>query len=419
MPETSNRINTIIRACKLINRMNKSDPEIPKSHALYLQMLADYYTRLLKAKEENGFIAAHTIFFPVEILYAMNITPMHTELTAWMTALFAGSCEDLLALSSEIGLAPEICSPYRVLAGALSAGALPRPDVALWTNLICDNAGKGGDIIMHTTGCSGFFIDCPFHKTHIENDYLRQELADMIVFLENRSGHKMDWGNLSENIARIKRQIELFREINELRKNIPSPFPPQDFLKLFTVDCLLAGQPEATEYLETVRRELIEKIDRLKGGVSRERFRVMNVGMPPVLLLGTIERLSREYGAVSVSDPFFCQWGDGLLDPQNQLESIITKINLNPVMSMYGPLDGRVLKLIVESALQYQVDGAIYYAHIGCRQSAALIKLIKDKLNEIGIPVLILDSDIIDITITPEAELQKKLRQFFELLEDR
>jgi benzoyl-CoA reductase/2-hydroxyglutaryl-CoA dehydratase subunit BcrC/BadD/HgdB len=94
-------------------------------------------------------------------------------------------------------------------------------------------------------------------------------------------------------------------------------------------------------------------------------------------------------------------------------------MSLNPVMSMYGPLDERVIRLIVDSAIKYKVDGAIYYAHIGCRQSAALIKLIKDELNEIGIPVLILDTDIIDITITPEAELQKKLRQFYELLEDR
>ena len=398
--------------------MYKADPTIPRSHVLYLQMLADYYSRVLKAKEDRSFIAAHTIFFPVEILYAMDITPMHTELTAWMTALFTGSCEDLLARSSATGLAAEICSPYRVLNGALYSGALPTPDVVLWTNLICDNAVKGGDIIMHKTGCSGFFLDCLFSRTADENNYLKQEILDLISFLERQSGHKMDWSKLSSNITSINRQIELFREINELRKEAPSPFPPQDFLKLFTVDCLLAGQPEVTEYLELVRQELVENREKLKQGNSRERFRIMNIGMPPVLLLGAIEKLCWENYAVSVSDPFFCQWGDGQLDPQKPLDAILTKINLNPVMSMYGPLDERVVKTVVDSALQYKIDGAIYYAHIGCRQSAALIKLIKDELNEIGVPVLILDSDIIDVTITPEAELQKKLHQFIELLED-
>ena len=419
MSENKNRISTIVRASRLIGRMSKSDPGVPQSHILYYEMLADYYARLLKAREENRFIAAHTIFFPVEILYAMNITPMHTELTAWMTALFSGNCAELLAKSAEVGLAPEICSPYRVLAGALATNSLPRPNVTLWTNLICDNAGKGGDLVMHTSGGSGFFVDCPFNNTRIEDNYLKQELQELIAFLEKQSGHQMDWNKLGENIAAMDTQIGLFREINNLRKKIPSPFPPQDFLKLFTVDCLFAGQPEATHYLEKVREELLLKIDKQESNTSTERFRIMNIMMPPVLHLGTIERISAENGAVSVADPLFCHWGEGSLDPTRPLDSILAKIKMHPVMPAYGPLDERLFKVLTDCVNEYKIDGAIHYAHIGCRQSASLIKLIKDKLNEMGIPVLILDCDIIDTTITPVEELQKKLRQFFELLEDR
>jgi len=399
--------------------MSKVRPEVPQSHNIYYQMLANYYTRLLKAQEEGNFVAAHTIFFPVEILYAMNIVPMHTELTAWMTALFSGNCADLLATSAQVGLAPEICSPYRVLAGALAVGSLPRPNVVLWTNLICDNAAKSGELVMHMADCPGFFVDCPFQQKDYESRYLKEELQDMINFLEKQSGHKMDWNKLSENIARMDRQIELLREINELRQTIPSPFPPQDFLKLFTVDCLFAGQPEATKYLETVRQELVETIRARKQVSSVERLRVMNLLMPPVLLLGAIEKVSLEYGAVSVADPFFCNWRQGRLDPQKPLDSIVEKISMNPVMVMYGPLDERVVETVVNCAIRYKIHGAIHYAHVGCRQSAAIIKLIKDALNEIDVPVLILDCDIIDTTVAPEEEIRGKLAQFFELLEER
>ena len=48
-----------------------------------------------------------------------------------------------------------------------------------------------------------------------------------------------------------------------------------------------------------------------------------------------------------------------------------------------------------------------------------MIKVIKEALNSIDIPILILDCDIVDITVTPEEDLCNKLRQFFELLEDR
>jgi benzoyl-CoA reductase/2-hydroxyglutaryl-CoA dehydratase subunit BcrC/BadD/HgdB len=87
-------------------------------------------------------------------------------------------------------------------------------------------------------------------------------------------------------------------------------------------------------------------------------------------------------------------------------------------MVMYGPLDERKQQSVVNSAIRYGIDGVIYYAHVGCRQSAALIKPLKEDLNDAGIPVLTLDCDIIDTTVTTEQEVCDKLEQFFELLED-
>ncbi len=417
--ETKSGIGTIVKACRIIPRMSASNPDFKNSHRIYYKILADYYSCLLEAEEEGNFIAAHTIFFPVEILNAMNIVPMHIEITSWMSALFSGSCAGHLNASAEVGLAPEICSPYRVLTGALFRSSIPKPNVMLWTNLICDNAAKSGELVMHMADCPGFFVDFPFKQTAEENDYLKKEFEDMIDFLERQSGQKLDWNKLSENVSRIDEQVELAREINRLRRNIPSPFPPQDFLKLFTIDCLVSGQPEAIEYLKAVRREMEEKIQVSKEVSSPERFRVVNIGMPPIPQMSIIDRVSREYGVVAVADPYFYDWSEGHLDPGKPLDSILKKIYMNPIMVMYGPLDERVVNMAVDSATRCKVDGAIYFAHVACRQSAALIKLLKDALNDIDVPVLILDCDVIDNTVTPEDEMCKKLEQFYELLEER
>jgi benzoyl-CoA reductase/2-hydroxyglutaryl-CoA dehydratase subunit BcrC/BadD/HgdB len=417
--ESKTRINKIVRACRLISRMSKAQSEQLESHRIYYQMLADYYTRLMNAERDGDFVAAHTIFFPVEILYSMDIVPMHTELTSWMAALFSGSCAELLSSSDEVGLAQEICSPYRVLTGAIATHSVTRPDTILWSNLICDNAGKCGELVMHMADCTGFFLDCPFQKTDKENAYLKKEIENVIAFLEKQTGRKIDWNKLSENIARMDEQIELVRDINRLRQTVPSPFSPQDILKLFTVDCMFAGQPEATDYLRALRQELVEKKNRDNEAPSSERFRIMNILFPPVLLLPAIERVSLEYGVVPVADPLLCHWGEGRLDPQKPIDSILKKIEINPVMVMYGPLDENKIRSLVDCAVQYKVDGAIHYAHVGCRQSAALIKILKERLNDIDVPVLILDCDIIDTTVTPEQELCQKLEQFYELLEER
>ena len=415
-----NRIESVLRACRLLERMSQSRPDARKSDILYYQSLANYCTRLLKAKEEGDFIAAHTVFFPTEILYAMDIVPMHTETTCWMTALFTGECADILDAGAELGLAAEICTAHRGLAGAFALGVLPRPDVMLWSNLICDNTAKSGELLMEINRCPGFFLDHPFQRTGDEMKYLIAELEDMISFLEEESGRKMNWERLSEMVARMDRQIELFREIGELRKTVPSPFPTQGFLQLLTTYYLLPGQPEAIEYLETVRNELAEKVAAGKGAVPHERFRLMTLFTPPMYLMGFLVEISQEYGAVSVTEPFFLHWGEGRLDPTRPLESIANKSYMMPeARSMYGPLTEQIISDIVDDARQYRVDGTIYYANNACRHTCATIKLFKDVLNEIDVPMLTLDCDIVDPTMTSKEEMRDKLAQFFELLEDR
>jgi len=399
--------------------MNQGSPDVRKSQIMYYDMLTKYFSRLLHARENGDFVAAHTVFFPSEIIYAMDLVPMHTETTTWMTSLFTGECSDLLSAGASLGLASEICTAHRGLAGAFSTGSIPHPNVMLWSNMVCDNTAKSGELIMELCDCPGFFIDRPFKNSDDEVAYLTSELSDLVQFLEKSSGKKMSWDKLSAIVARMDRQIELTRQINELRKNVPTPFRPQGFLELLTIDYLFPGQPEAIEYLETLYTELSEAVEKGEGAVSQERFRLMSFFVPPMYLMAFLDRISREYNAVSVIEPFFTYWGEGKLDPAHPLESVAKKSYMIPEMRMYGPLDERALNSIRDCVKQYKVDGAIYYADVGCRHSCATIKLFKDVLNDMDVPVLTIDCDVLDPTITSEEEVREKLERFFALLEDR
>ena len=413
------KLDMIIRACGVLLRMNKVRPDARESERIYYNILSDYFKRLQNARDDGNFIAAHTVFFPTEILHAMDIVPMHTETTTWMISLFTGECSDLLSSGAELGLASEICTPHRGLAGAFVNHALPRPDAMLWSNLICDNTAKSGELLMDINSCPGFYLDHPFQQSDEEIRYLVGELNSLIQFLEEQSGHKMDWDRLAQIVAEMDKQIELFREICELRKAVPSPFQTQGFLELVTIDYLFSGQPEATEYLEVLRRELADTVKAGQGAVANERFRLMSFFVPPMYLIGFLDRIAHEFGAVSVTEPFFTFWDEGRLDPGRPLESVALKSYMLPEARMYGPLDDRAINSIVGCAEDYKVDGAIYYADVGCRHTCAVVKLFKDTLNKIDIPVLTMDCDIVDPTITSEEEMREKLEQFFELLEDR
>ncbi len=415
---TQHKMGTLVKSCRLLERMNRR-PGSRGSDSFYYRMLGNYFERICQAGERGDPVALHTVFMPAEILYAMDIAPMHAETSTWMTAIFSGDANALLEKASEMRLATEICSAHRGLAGAYALNVMPRPDAVLWSALVCDNCGKSGEMIMDLTGSPGFFLDYPFEDSEDERNYLAGEMHNMIAFLEESTGRRMNWDRLSEIVARADYQIQLAREIADLRKAVPSPFPPQRFLEVLTPYYLLPGHPEAIEYMEMLRDEMVEMVAQKKGVIPQERFRLMSLYVPPLYLIGYLGRVAQEYGAVSVVEPFFTLWGEGRLDPQKPIESLVRKNFMYPEMMAYGAFRQSTLDRVVQCARDFQVDGVVFYAHVGCRQAAGTLKHFKDALTDAGFPFLVLDFDILDSTVAPEAEIGEKLAQFFELLEER
>ncbi len=412
------KMGTLVKSCRVLERMNRRG-DSRGSDAAYYRILGNYFERICTAGEQGEPIALHTIFMPAEILYAMDITPMHAETSTWMNAVFSGDAGALLEKASEMNLATEVCSAHRGLAGACGLNVLPHPDVVLWSALVCDSCGKSGELVMKLCGSPGFFMDYPYQDSEDEKKYLAGEMTKMIAFLEETTGKRMNWDKLSQIVARADYQIQLARQIFQLRKAVPSPFPPQRFLEIMMPGYLLPGHPEAIEYMEMLRDELTLMVEQGRGAMPQERFRLMTLFFPPLYMIGSLGRTAQKYGAVSVVEPFFNLWGEGRLDPQKPLESLVKKHYMLPEMISYGTLKQRTLDDIVRCAHDFNIDGAVFYAHVGCRQAAGILKHFKDALTDAGFPFLVIDLDIMDASVAPEAEITEKLVQFFELLEER
>jgi benzoyl-CoA reductase/2-hydroxyglutaryl-CoA dehydratase subunit BcrC/BadD/HgdB len=409
------KIDQLIRSMKFLTRFYRN-----QSHTHYYQMIYDYYSALRGAREKGDFVVAHTIFFPVEIFHAMDLLPMHLEFTGYLMSLFGITCNDVLAKAAEMGLAPEICSGHRLVEGAVGMKMLPAADAVVCSNLVCDNGLKTGEMVMESNHCPGFIFDYPFHQSEAGKKFIMQELNNVIGFLEQVSGHKMDWDRLSENIAETDKQLELIRQISALCKKVPSPFQPQDFLKFLCVDYMAAGTSEITSYLTGLRDELSAMVAQGKGFANPERLRLMGLMIPPWYLQGDIDRMLAEHGAAIVCYPNLCDWGEEAhLDPQKPLESIAKKLALSPPMRTFGPLDERAIGSVTGSVAEYKIDGAVNFTHLGCRQMGPTLKIYKDALDELDVPLLNIDCDLVDSTITSADEVCAKLDQFFEQLEDR
>jgi benzoyl-CoA reductase/2-hydroxyglutaryl-CoA dehydratase subunit BcrC/BadD/HgdB len=183
---------------------------------------------------------------------------------------------------------------------------------------------------------------------------------------------------------------------------------------------MFAGIPELTLYLEKMLAELTDMTNQGKGFANPEHFRLMGLMIPPWHLQGTIDSILKEHNAAVVCYPNLCSWEEDVrLDPNQPLESIAKKMALAPSMRMFGPINERALNPIRKGIREYKIDGAINFTHIGCRQMGPSNKFFKDVLDEAEIPMLNIDCDLVDRTITSEDEVRAKMEQFFELLEDR
>ena len=156
--------------------------------------------------------------------------------------------------------------------------------------------------------------------------------------------------------------------------------------------------------------------------VPEERYRLIHLFMPP---FGGGQRIldwmEAEHGAVGVAEPYCMTWGPGELDPEKPLESLARKTFFKPIArQMHGPVEEGVLADALHDAQVFKADGAIFWAHAGCREACACIKMVKDGLMEkLGIPTLVVDMDLCDSTFVTTDQIKDKLEGFFEILDDR
>lgn len=297
-------------------------------------------------------------------------------------------------------------------------GMLPIPDLFVNTSQTCDSGIKTLEVISSLDPAPAFFLDQPYCYDQEGVKYYQKDLESLIAFMEAQTGREFDINRLGEAVKYSQQATELFREINQLRKTIPHPMPTMDYFRHILIFYSMAGAPEAVHYFRLVRDEIEAQIKTGKGPViDREDYRLLSLYTPFIFDMGLLAWMEKEYKAVIPMDSL-SYWGPGEdLDPSKPLESIARKGFFNIIGRILAGSVANWANEAVEIAREYQVDGAFFAAHIGCKQGCAAIRNIKDALKEkAGIPTLIVDCDILDGSVVPGDQIKGKFEEFFELL---
>ena len=391
-----------------------------KSDELYYELLAKYYSDIRDAKQNGKFLVHHTVMLPTEILFAMDVVPSLIEPVAAAVVNLCNLWEEGLATAKAYGLAPEICSGHRLMIATAINGWLPRPDAIIWSNMACDNTAKSCDILARLWDRPGFYLDRGYDVSDRELAYFTRELEEMVAFLEDLTGRKMDDDRLVQAVKYSWELTELQREVEELRKTVPSPLRSRAGMFSHLISYYFSGTPEAVAFFRQLRDEAKTRAAQHVGFIKEEKYRLIMYFEPPVYGWKLVDWMERAHGAVLVMEPAFGQWGPGTFDANKPLESLAYKTFIRPtVRQMHGPVE-LLVEDMVKAAKEYSADGVISFCHVGCRQSSSCNRLLKDKIGEeTGLPFFAVEHDIADPAFVSEEEMRDRIESFLEMIDER
>ena len=354
-------------------------------------------------------IAWTTVFVPYEILNSMSVSGMFVEFFGAMLA-GTGMSSKYLDLSESKGFSTDSCSYHRTIIGAAMDGLLPEPDVLIGASIPCNGGVKALKRIGEIFNKDVFILNIPIEVTPDAVDYLTDQYKEMMKYVENETGRKLDYDKLKKTIKYNNQARKYLIETNNLCKNVPCPANSND-LKNFIIYILLQGTEEGVEVAKLFRDEFKYRVENELTGLSEEKFRLMWIQNRIQFKTDILKILEERFGANIVIDELNHIWWEPM-DESQPLRSLANRMITHPIV---GPVERR-LEVIVQLAQEYKIDGAVNPAHWGCRQTAGARVLFKDALQKIGIPLIHLDVDCVDERNYAPGQIMTRLEAFLEML---
>lgn len=358
---------------------------------------------VIKTMKTNTKKAMVSIFVPCEIINSMGIIPYSVEcLSGFITGV--RSYPGFLEACDNAGFPETLCSYHRAYIGADLRGFMPIPKSIIYTNLACDANQITFKYLAEKNNIPSFYIDVPYVQNEEAVEYVKDQIKKMPQFLED--------------VYHIK----------------------------FSEDRFKLAMIYSKEAIENYRKYLLMQKDKLaKGNLTGEMYILMNNHM----LLGT-KKLADVYKR-AVNDmklapkargkkllwihiiPFWQNSVCKLLNNNDEVHVVASDMayeNMRPVnvdepyrtlaeRMVYSPFNSNGesrINAALDFANKIKVDGIVYYAHWGCKNTLGLAKIAKKEFEKAGYPTLILDGDGCDPRNTSNGQVATRLEAFLEML---
>lgn len=411
-----------------------------KSWSECKSLTGNFYKNMLTAREEGKTLGWMGASMPPELMRVFDIVPLFGEPYGATAAFNEPFIRQVLKTMDSAGFTRDLCGYSRafvgsVLEGKSFLGPLPKPDFIAEIKCGCSTHFKWWETVGRLVDVPLFLMDTPLAPRGVEEyhvQYFASMLEQLIAFLEKVTGRKLDEGKFVESVSLAQRASELWDEILECCKAVPSPLDFKNLLTLMTPSFLLRGSPEAVAFYERLRDEVKQRVEQGIGSAPQEEKRLLWDNIPMWYNLSIFNRLE-QMGAVVVVSPYTSMWGEayktmGLSlqekkdrfkpsrQPGNYREALRTMAEYS-VDKAVG-LDYRThLRLFRSMVKEYQIDGIIAHSNRGCKGlSNGRLDLLSYIQQECQIPVLVFEANSADPEDFSEGQIRTRVEAFLEIL---
>ncbi len=389
------------------SKLKTSPGEVPaqKRYALEIARLGK---RLYTAGDR---VAWCGVAAPFDLLNAMNVTSCFVEFIGAMLAS-TGMATSFLENAEQSGFGPDICGYHRGVIGAANQGIMPEPDFLIGTTCPC----TGGLAIIENLACHFnkelLVLQVPKEINDKNIKYLAAQIEKMVDFVAKKTGEPLDPERLAAAVENTNQTRKIILDVYDMAKTTPSPVHSRDLRNFGVVMALFLGTREGVEVAKAYQKEFSERIANNQSGVKNEAIRLMWI-QNRIQFKHPLEKiLEEEFQASIVADELnTIDW-----DPIDPDDPYMGMAQRSMSISLNGAIDGRIDHL-QRLASEYKIHGAINPCHWGCRQGAGGRGMIQAGLNKIGVPVLNLEVDCIDMRNFAKGQLTTRIEAFMETIQ--
>jgi len=384
--------------------------------------MTNYYINAKTAAQNNKKVAWITSGGPVEPLIAMDVIPVYPENHGAMIGASKMGA-DLCGKAEQMGYSRDLCSYARAdIAASIESGGpiggLPKPDFLVCCNNICSTVVKWYEIQARYFNVPLYIIDTPFIHTEFTDEaklYVINQFKEYLVFLEEVCAQKFDHEKLA-NVGRLSiKGQRLWQAVLNCNANKPAPMSAFDAFFHLALIVTLRGTETTVEYYTLLLDEMKERVSTGISSVPNEKCRLVWDNLPVWYRTKWLSEKFASHDASLVADTYTSAWAGvvDLIDENNLIESMAiahTSVYLNISID-------KMFENLKEILIKYKADGLIMHSNRSCKPySFGQYDLKNFVQKEIGIPVLVIESDMVDERNFSESQIENRIDAFMEVV---